>query len=102
MGQAKIDTGRKSGVSTDAQEQIRELKRDNAEPRRVSEVLRRRHLFRSGARLAYAGMSACVDMFEDRFGAEPIRCVLGAADRELITSRSHRVVKARPSNLRLR
>lgn len=47
-------------------------------------------------------MIACVDMFGNRFGVEPIRCVLGASDRGVITSRSHRVVKACPSNLRLR
>jgi len=38
--QAEVDTGKKSGVPTDAQEQIRKLKRENAELRRANEILK--------------------------------------------------------------
>ncbi|NIH72541.1 hypothetical protein DYI20_09030 [Auritidibacter ignavus] len=38
--QAEVDTGQKSGVSTDAQAQIRKLKRENAELRRANEILK--------------------------------------------------------------
>lgn len=37
---SEVDTGQKSGVSTDAQEQIRKLKRENAELRRANEILK--------------------------------------------------------------
>lgn len=38
--QADIDAGAKPGVTTDAQEEIRRLKRENAELRRVNEILK--------------------------------------------------------------
>ncbi|PXA77360.1 hypothetical protein DCC26_08335 [Auritidibacter sp. NML120779] len=38
--QAEVDTGKKSGVPTDAQEQIRKLKRENAKLRRANEILK--------------------------------------------------------------
>jgi len=38
--QADGDTGKKSGVTTDAQVQIRKLKRENAELRRANEILK--------------------------------------------------------------
>ena len=38
--QAEVDTGKKSGVPTDVQEQIRKLKRENAELRRANEMLK--------------------------------------------------------------
>ncbi|PXA78530.1 hypothetical protein DCC26_07385, partial [Auritidibacter sp. NML120779] len=38
--QAEVDTGQKSGVSTDAQAQIRKLKRENAELRWANEILK--------------------------------------------------------------
>ena len=38
--QAEVDTGKKPGVPTDAQEQIRKLKRENAELRRANEILK--------------------------------------------------------------
>ena len=38
--QAEIDTGTRPGVSSDAQAEIRRLKRENAELRRVNEILK--------------------------------------------------------------
>ena len=38
--QAEVDIGKKPGVPTDAQEQIRKLKRENAELRRANEILK--------------------------------------------------------------
>src|SRR5699024_3466376 len=38
--QAEVDTGKRSGVSTDTQDQIRKLKRENAELRRANEILK--------------------------------------------------------------
>ena len=38
--QAEVDTGQKSGVSTDAQAQIRKLKRENAELCWANEILK--------------------------------------------------------------
>ena len=40
VDQAEVDTGKRSGVSTDAQDQIRKLKRENAELRRANEILK--------------------------------------------------------------
>lgn len=40
VAQAKVDAGRKSGVSTDAQAELRRLKRENAELRRANEILK--------------------------------------------------------------
>lgn len=37
---AEVDTGKRSGVSTDTQDQIRKLKRENAELRRANEILK--------------------------------------------------------------
>lgn len=38
--QAEVDTGTKPGVTSDAQEEIRRLKRENAELRRANEILK--------------------------------------------------------------
>lgn len=38
--QADVDTGAKPGVTTDAQAEIRRLKRENAELRRANEILK--------------------------------------------------------------
>ena len=38
--QAEVDTGKKPGILTDAQEEIRKLKRENAELRRANEILK--------------------------------------------------------------
>lgn len=38
--QAGVDTGKKSGVTTDAQVESRKLKRENAELRRANEILK--------------------------------------------------------------
>lgn len=38
--QAAVDTGKKPGGPTDAREQIRKLKRENAELRRANEILK--------------------------------------------------------------
>ena len=38
--QAEVDAGKKPGVSSDEQAQIRRLKRENAELRRANEILR--------------------------------------------------------------
>ncbi|HIY85778.1 MAG TPA: transposase [Candidatus Yaniella excrementavium] len=38
--QAEVDTGKKSGVPTDALAEIRKLKRENAELRRANEILK--------------------------------------------------------------
>ena len=40
VGQAEIDAGRTVGLSTDAQAEIRRLKRENAELRRANEILK--------------------------------------------------------------
>jgi len=38
--QAEVDAGKKPGVSSDEQAQIRRLKRENAELRRANEILK--------------------------------------------------------------
>ena len=38
--QAEVDTGKKPGVPTDAQEEIRKLKRENAELKQTDEILK--------------------------------------------------------------
>jgi len=38
--QAEVDTGKRPGVPTDGQEEIRKLKRENAELRRANEILK--------------------------------------------------------------
>ena len=40
LEQAEVDAGKKPGVRTDAQEEIRKLKRENAELRRANEILK--------------------------------------------------------------
>lgn len=45
MEQASIDAGVRPGVSTDAQEEIRRLKRENQELRRANEILGRTRSF---------------------------------------------------------
>lgn len=40
VDQAEIDSGRRPGTSSDAQAEIRRLKRENAELRRANEILR--------------------------------------------------------------
>ena len=96
MEQAEVATGQKPGVPTVAQEEIRKLKRENAELRRANESSRRRQLFRSGARPSHDEMIRYIDMFRDRFGVEPICRGLGATDRGFLTSRGYRAAKARP------
>ncbi|WGH90586.1 IS3 family transposase [Auritidibacter ignavus] len=101
--QAEVDTGQKSGVSTDAQAQIRKLKRENAELCWANEILKTAlGFFRSGARPPHDEMIAYIDMFRDRFGVESICRVLGATDRGFITSGGYRAAKARPASDRSR
>src|SRR5690625_158447 len=101
--QAEVDTGKKSGVPTDAQEQIRKLQRENASASPgQGDPQDGVSFFCSGTRPPHDEMIAYIDMFRDRFGVESICRVLGATDRGFITSRGYRAAKARPASDRSR
>jgi transposase len=78
--QAEVDTGKKAGLPTGGQEQIRKLKQENAELRCAGPMSssRRHQFFRSGARPSHDAMIRYNDMFRDRFGVESVCRVLNA------------------------
>ena len=99
---AEVDIGKKSGTTTDAQAEIRKLKRENAELRRANEILKSASAFRGGTRPPHDVMIAYIDVFRDRFGVESICRVLGATERGFITSGGYRAATSRPVSDRSR
>ncbi|MGH3430262.1 MAG: IS3 family transposase [Terriglobales bacterium] len=95
--QTEIDVGAKPGVTTVTQEEIRRLKRENAELRRANEILKTASaFFGGGARPPHDEMIAYIDMYRDQFGVEFICRTLGASQRGFLTSRGYRAAKTRP------
>jgi putative transposase len=76
----QFDDGQRDGVTTEAAEQIRALKRRNTELEQTIEILRRQRLFGAGERPAQPPLTGSVRTFiaenRDRFGVAPICRVL--------------------------
>lgn len=99
--QAEVEANKQPGVRTEAQDEIRKLKRENTELRQAHEILKI-GFFRSGAGPSHDEMIRYIDMFRDRFAVVSIGRVLGATDRGFMTSRGYRVAKALPASDRSR
>jgi len=56
----EIDTGRRPGVSSEQSEELKRLKRENAELRRAKEILKAAALDSTGQRNSPSGLSAGV------------------------------------------
>ncbi len=97
--QAEINAGKSPGVSSDAQAEIRRLKRENSPTeagQRDSEV--GLSFFRRRARPPHDEMIAFIDLYRDQFGVEPICRTLGATECGFITSRGYLAAKTRPAS----
>ncbi|WP_156160818.1 IS3 family transposase [Demequina maris] len=100
----EVDAGVKPGVPSDAAEEIRRLKRENAELRKANEILKAASVFFcEGARPPLTDMIRFIDEHRDQFGVELICRVLRPAVQGFLTSRGYRAAKTRtPSARQLR
>lgn len=82
-------------TSTESAElkQLKQLKRQNAELRRASEVLRTASAFFAAELDRPHEMIRYVDMYRGRFGVEAICRTLGATECGFITARGYRAAK---------
>nr|WP_179658480.1 IS3 family transposase [Nocardioides panzhihuensis] len=101
LRRSEVDAGTRPGVSTDAAEEIKRLRRENAELRRANEILKSASVFfAKGARPSHDEVIRYIDEHRDQFGVEAICRVLRPAVRGFITSRGYRAVKNRPASAR--
>src|SRR5690625_3246825 len=98
---AEVDSGKKAGVSSDEQAEIRRLKRENAELRRANEILKTASAFFAAEldrpTTRDRGISICVGIVS---GPVSICRTLGATERGFITSRGYRAAKTRAPSAR--
>ncbi|MCV7307748.1 MULTISPECIES: IS3 family transposase [Mycobacteriales] len=93
----QIDTGQRTGVTSAGDEEIRRLKRENAELRRANEILKTASaFFAGGARPSRPAMIRYIDRYRHRFGVELICRTLRATDAGFLTSRGYRAARTRP------
>ena len=79
--QAERDGGRRPGLTTDDQQRVKVLERENRELRRANEILRKASAYFAQAELDRPGqvMVAFVDAHRATYGVEPICAVLPIA-----------------------
>ncbi|HWB38078.1 MAG TPA: IS3 family transposase [Rugosimonospora sp.] len=98
---SEVDAGKRSGVTTEEQAEIRRLRKENAELRRANEILKAASaFFRRRARPPRHEMIRFVDEHKDRFGVEPICRVIGATEGGFLSARGYRAAKTRPPSAR--
>ena len=97
-----VVTGERQGFTRAEHEEVKGLKRENAQLRRANEILKTASaFFRSAARPFGPMRIAYIDEYRGRFGVEPICRVLGASlEGGFITSRGYRLAKSRPASAR--
>ncbi|MEU8140260.1 IS3 family transposase [Streptodolium elevatio] len=99
--QEQVDTGERAGTTTDEAEEIKRLRRENAELKRANEILKAASGFLRGrARPATHALVAFIDEHRDRFGGvEPICHVLTGHGVSIAPSTyyAHRQRLRRPS-----
>ncbi|MEU2339060.1 IS3 family transposase [Streptomyces sp. NPDC013172] len=88
MKQQEIDAGQRPGTTTEESAQLKALKKENAELKRVNEILKAAAGFLRGrARPATHALVAFIDEHRDRFGGvEPICRTLTAHDCKIAPS----------------
>ena len=78
--QAEVDEGRRQGLSSAEREEIKKLRKEDAELRRSNEILRSASpVFRARARPRPIEVSRYIDEHRARFGVEPICRTLGVS-----------------------
>jgi len=96
-----VDEGRQPGTSSEAQAEIKRLKKQIAELEKANEILRSASVFfRDRARPPLVEMIAFVDKMRDRFGVELVCRVMRQAEVGFLTARGYRAAKARPASAR--
>lgn len=71
--QAERDEGRRPGLSTEERQRLKELERENREPRRANEILLKASAYSpGGARPPSEMMVAFIDNHREEYGVEPI------------------------------
>jgi len=90
-----VDDGRQPGTSSEAQAEIKRLKKQVAELEKLGE-----RVFRDRARPPLVEMIAFVDKMRDRFGVELVCRVMRQAEVGFLAARGYRVAKARPASAR--
>jgi len=88
--QAERDTGRRSGLTSEERQRLKELERENWELRRANEILKSASSFRGRARRPTGQVIRYIDSHRDRFGVEPICTTLQVAPS------TYYAAKARP------
>ncbi|MGW9587351.1 IS3 family transposase [Microbacterium sp. NPDC055455] len=96
-----VDEGRQPGTSSEAQAEIKRLKKQIAELEKANEILRSASVFsRDRARPPLVEMIAFVDKMRDRLGVELVCRVMRQAEVGFLTARGYRAAKARPASAR--
>ena len=97
-----VVTGERQEFRREEHEEVKRLKRENAQLRRANEILKTASaFFRSAARPFGPMRIAYIDEYRGRFGVWPICRVLGGSlEGGFITSRGYRLAKSRPASAR--
>ncbi|MFC4914113.1 IS3 family transposase [Actinomadura gamaensis] len=98
--QDQVDTGTRSGTTTEESAELKRLRRENAELRRANEILKAAAGFLRGrARPATQVLIAFIDAFKRVFGVEPICRVLSEHGTKIAPS-TYYAAKSRPASAR--
>ena len=102
VNHVQVDSGVRPGVSSEESQEIRRLRRENAELRRANEILKAASAFLSvsGRRPPHGEMIQYIGLYKDRFGVRLICRTMGATEVGLITSRGYLAAKTCPSSER--
>ncbi|MFC8872753.1 IS3 family transposase [Streptomyces sp. NPDC057148] len=96
--EAEVDTGRRPGVTSEEAAEIKRLRAENAELRRVNEILKAASGFLRGrARPAVEALVAFIDAHRQVFGVEPICTVLTSHGLKIATSTYYAAKNRTPS-----
>lgn len=98
VNQTRVDSGDRPGTAAGEREEIRKLKRENAELRRANEILKTSvSFFRSGTGPPHHEMIAYIDMYRDRFRGPGLSArVLGQTEGGFPASRGYRAGQDTP------
>jgi len=77
-----VNTGERQGFTREEHEEVKRLKRENAELRRANEILKTASAFSRRSSPTGPMMIAYIDAYKDRFGVKPICRTLGLAWKE--------------------